>query len=145
MISIQLTWSNAWAQVTIAQEDIKMGIHRYGPIFLTITLVVRVTTVNTVEWTSVAVFTPVIPKPKSAGKLSEMAFATWYILLVFLHNNRSFRSITYRCWFYPCLVQTSSIAQMAWVLYQWWIAPFFLPRQSIWGQKHNLQLLWLHL
>lgn len=59
----------------MAQKNIIVGIQTWAPTRLTIGFVIRVTTVNTMEYISVAVLTPVILKPKFSGKLSEMAFA----------------------------------------------------------------------
>jgi hypothetical protein len=61
--------------VTIAQADISDINQLWGPKYFAIGLVRRAITVNTTEYTSVAVLTPVIPKPKLAGNSSEIAFA----------------------------------------------------------------------
>lgn len=52
-----------------------MGIQRCAPIRFTTTLLQTVPAVKIIECTSVLVLIPDIPKPRSAGRPSDIAFA----------------------------------------------------------------------
>jgi hypothetical protein len=69
------SWIKACAQVTIAQEVIKIGIHRCAPIVLEIALEGIVHSVKTKWYMDMPMLTPSFVNPRSAARLSDIAFA----------------------------------------------------------------------